>query len=62
MTLEEEEKRITKLLKGKVVKTVKRYNENEIIIKFDEGIELLVYGYSKGIDLSIADSNIEEDE
>ena len=62
MTLEEEEKRVTELLKGKTVKEIKRDNAGEIIIKFEEGVEILVYGYPDGIDFSIADSNIEEKE
>ncbi|MGI9055999.1 MAG: hypothetical protein ACR2F2_09385 [Pyrinomonadaceae bacterium] len=60
--MEEEETKATELLKGKIVKEVKRYNEGEIIIKFEEGIEILVFGYPGGTDFSIADSTIEEDE
>lgn len=58
MTLEEEEIKATNLLKGKVVKEIKRDNENEIIIKFEEGIEVLIFGYPGGVEVSIADSNI----
>jgi hypothetical protein len=60
MTLEVEERMATELLKGRVVKEIKRHNRGEIIIKFEEGIEILVFGYPDGIDLSIADSNVEK--
>ena len=43
MTLEEEEKKATLLLKGKIVKKVRRYNENEVIIRFEDGTEFFIF-------------------
>jgi len=56
MTLEEEEKKATELLKGKIVKRIKRYNESEIIITFEDGTEFFIFCQNDQMNLSIADT------
>lgn len=56
MTLEEEEKKATELLEGKIVKSVKRYNETEVIISFEDGTEFFIFCQNDQMNLSIADT------
>ncbi|HEX9961239.1 MAG TPA: hypothetical protein VGB00_09925, partial [Pyrinomonadaceae bacterium] len=56
MTIEEEEKLATELLKGKTVKNIKRFDESEIIIRFEDGTEFFIYCQNAKMNLSIADT------
>lgn len=59
--LEKEEKRATKLLKGKIVRKIWRYRKQEVAIDFKDGTKLFVDCREEQLDLSIT-GNFEEDE
>ena len=56
MILEDEEKKVNELLKGKIVKNIKRFNESEIIIRFKDGTEFFIFCQNDQMNLSIADT------
>ena len=51
--LDEEAKRATELLKGKVVARVARHREGEVMVEFADGTRLYVDRRDDGIELSI---------
>ena len=53
MDLEEEAKRATELLKGKIVSSVARNREDEVLINFNDGTKLFVDTSGNRIELSI---------
>ena len=53
MSLNEEAKRATQLLRGKKVSKVWRHRKKEIAIEFDDGARLFVDHLSVGLDVSI---------
>ena len=53
MTLEEEERRATEMLAGKIVSTVARHSSSEVMIEFSDGTRLYVDGMAGGVELSI---------
>jgi hypothetical protein len=55
-----EEKRATKLLKGGVVKKIRRYRKEEVVIEFEDGIKFYIDWRENELDLSIT-GNFEED-
>ncbi len=61
--LKKEEKRATKLLKGKVVKKIWRHRKEEVVIDFEDGTSFFIdWRKSENeLDLSIT-GNFEEDE
>ena len=59
--LKKEEKRATKLLKGKIVKKIHRNRKEEVIIDFEDGTRFSVDWREDEFDLSITE-NFEENE
>jgi hypothetical protein len=59
--LKKEEERATKLLKGKVVKKIRRYRKEEVVIDFEDGTRFSFDWREDELDLSIT-GNFEEDE
>ena len=51
--LENEATKLTDLLKGKVVRTVRRHRFSEVMIEFDDGTRLFVNKTSEGLEFSI---------
>ena len=51
--LEDEAKKLTDLLRGKVVKVVRRHRLGEVMIEFDDGTRLFVNNTSDGIEFSV---------
>jgi hypothetical protein len=51
--LENESAKLTELLKGKVVKTVRRHRSSEVMIEFDDGSRLFVDRSSEGLEFSV---------
>lgn len=55
MTLKQEEERATELLRGKVVKAIKRHNDKELLIEFSDRTRLFVNRSDDGLELSITE-------
>jgi hypothetical protein len=53
MTLPEEARRGTRLLKGRVVRAVRRRRRAEIVIEFDDGTRLFVNAVMDRLEISI---------
>ena len=53
MTLEDEEKRATEMLAGKIVSAVRRHRANELIVEFTDGTRMFVDAPREPIELSI---------
>ncbi|RII25414.1 MAG: hypothetical protein CXR31_14580 [Geobacter sp.] len=51
--LEVEGEKATTLLAGKVVKVVRRHNENEVLVEFTDGARLFVEKKGKILEISI---------
>jgi hypothetical protein len=51
--LEKEAAKISRLLKGKTVKIVRRHRVSEIMVEFDDGTRLFVNQDSDGLEFSI---------
>ena len=60
MTLEEEARWATELLKGKVVDVVWRHRPKEIGIRFTDGTRLFVDHEPEGLELSITEDGFPE--
>jgi hypothetical protein len=58
--LVKEEKRATKFLKGKVIKKIRRYRKEEVVIEFEDGTTFYIDWRENKLDLSIT-GNFEED-
>jgi len=56
-----EEKRATKLLKGRVVKKIRRHREEEVLIEFEDGTRFFIDWRENELDLSIT-GDFNEDE
>lgn len=64
MTLEEESKRATDLLSGKVVAKMVRHRLKEVLVEFTDGTTFFVDHMDDGLDLSVtagSDSSLPED-
>lgn len=63
MTLEEEAKRATEMLEGKVVARVTRHRPQEVLVEFTDGTRLFVDHQPSDLDLSITgpDSRVSTD-
>ncbi len=59
--LKKEEKRATKLLKGKVVKKIRRHRKEEVVIDFEDGTRFFIDWRDTELDLSIT-GDFEESE
>jgi hypothetical protein len=59
--LKKEETRATKLLKGKVVKRIRRFHPEEVVIDFEDGARFSFDWRVNELDLSIT-GDFEEDE
>ena len=57
MTLEEEAKRASELLAGKVVETVWRHRLGEVVVQFTDGSRLSVEISDTALELSITNDN-----
>jgi hypothetical protein len=57
VTLEEEAKRVTELLVGKVVETIWRHRPGEIVIQFTDGNRFFANVNGNSLELSITDGN-----
>jgi hypothetical protein len=53
MTLHQEQRRLTKMLKGKVVKRVRRHRLKEMRIEFTDGTRLFVEWQKRDLEQSI---------
>ena len=53
LTLSEEAKRATRMLKGKAVRVVRRHRRGELLIEFDDGTRLFVDHVTLGLELSV---------
>ena len=58
--LKKEEKRATKLLKGKIVKKIWRHRKEEVVVDFEDGTRFFIDWRESELDLSIT-GNFEED-
>ncbi len=56
-----EEERATKLLKGKVIKKIRRHRKEEVVIDFEDGTRFSFDWRAGKLDLSIT-GNFDEDE
>lgn len=59
--LQKEERRATELLRGKIVKRIRRYRNEEVAIDFEDGTRFSFDWRNNEVDLSIT-GNFEEDE
>ena len=53
LELEVEATKLTDLLRGKVVKVVKRHRSAEVLIEFDDGTRLFVNNIPDGLEFSV---------
>jgi len=58
MTLEDESRRATEMLKGKTVAEIWRHKKSEVGIKFTDGTRFFINQTSEGLDLSITEDGI----
>ena len=54
-SLEEEAAKMSDMLRGKIVKAIKRHRTKEVMIEFSDGTRLFVDRTAEGLDFSIAD-------
>ena len=59
--LKKEDTRATKLLKGRMVKNIRRYKKEEVVIDFEDGTRFSIDWRDDELDLSIT-GNFEENE
>jgi hypothetical protein len=61
VNLEEEADRMTRLLQGKTLATVRRHQNTEIVLEFSDGTRLFVNNVPAGLEFSVTETEPEED-
>jgi hypothetical protein len=51
--LEDEAARLTDLLRGKIIKAIRRHRPDEMLIEFDNGTRLFINRFSGGLEFSV---------
>jgi hypothetical protein len=53
--LEDEASRLTDLLRGKVIKAIRRHRSDEVLVEFEDGTRLFIDRNSDGLEFSVTE-------